>query len=193
MRCRREDGEASYPAGFATQRSGRSPQCRPPMGLVRRDQGARRKSMPEHRRRRATQRSATTPIGPKGYSAASRLVSRPRKRVAVRRHMPATATARFHCRVVGGMGPASSLPLLGDGGTSPSSRRLESGPMTHATDGAGDPGRTSGSQTPLDTAPRRPRDDTSRIMRARFSSRPEEGETRAWLIMSVRRGSAGCC
>jgi len=66
--------------------------------------------MPEHRRRRATTRSATTPVGPKGC---------------------------------GGMAPASSLPLLGDGGTSPSSRRLESGPMAHATDGAGDPGRTS--------------------------------------------------
>ena len=66
--------------------------------------------MPEHRRRRATQRSATTPIGPKGC---------------------------------GGMAPSSSLPLLGDGGTSPSSRRLESGPMAHATDDAGGPGRAS--------------------------------------------------
>jgi len=66
--------------------------------------------MPEHRRRRATQRSATTPIGPKGC---------------------------------GGMAPSSSLPLLGDGGTSPSSRRLEYGPMAHATDDAGGPGRAS--------------------------------------------------
>jgi len=66
--------------------------------------------MPEHRRRRATQRSATTPIGPKGC---------------------------------GGMSPSSSLPLLGDGGTSPSSRRLEYGPMAHATDDAGGPGRAS--------------------------------------------------
>ena len=39
------------------------------MGLVSRDQGARRKSMLEHRRRRATQRSATTPVGPKGCGA----------------------------------------------------------------------------------------------------------------------------
>jgi len=76
-------------------RPGRVPQCRPPMGLVSRDQGARRKSMPEHRRRRATQRS-------------------------------------------------------------PSSRRLESGPMAHATDDAGGPGRASGPKTPLGTAPRRP-------------------------------------
>jgi hypothetical protein len=53
--------------------------------------------MPEHRRRRATQRSGTTPIGPKGC---------------------------------GGMAPSSSC-------------RLESGPMAHATDDAGDPGRTS--------------------------------------------------
>jgi len=66
--------------------------------------------MPVHRRRRATQRSATTPIGPKGC---------------------------------GGMTPSSSLPLLGDGGTSPSSRRLEPGPMTHATDDAGGPGQAS--------------------------------------------------
>jgi len=66
--------------------------------------------MPEHLRRRATQRSATTPIGPKGC---------------------------------GGMAPSSSLPLLGDGGTSPSSRRLESGPMAQATDDAGGPGRAS--------------------------------------------------
>ena len=64
--------------------------------------------MPEQRRRRATQRSAATPIGPKGC---------------------------------GGMAPPSLLPLLGDGGTSPSSRRLESGPMAYATDDAGAPGR----------------------------------------------------
>ena len=98
------------PVGFSTQRPGRVPQCRPPMGLVIRDQGARRKSMPEHRRRRATKRSATTPIGPKGC---------------------------------GGMSPSSSLPLLGDGGTSSSSRRLESGPMALATDDAVGPGRAS--------------------------------------------------
>ena len=66
--------------------------------------------MPEHRRRRVTKRSATTPIGPKGC---------------------------------GGMAPSSSLPLLGDGGTSPSSRRLKYGPMAHATDDAGGPGRAS--------------------------------------------------
>ncbi len=116
--------------------------------------------MPEHRRRRATPRSATTPIGPKGYGAAPRLVTRPWKRVTVRRHPPATATFRFHHRVAGGMTPSSSLTLLGDGGTSPSSRRLESGPMAHATDDAGGPGRASRSQTPLCTAPRRPRDET---------------------------------
>ena len=104
-------------------RPGRVPQCRPPMGLVSRDQGARRKSMLEHRRRRATQRSATTPIGPKGC---------------------------------GGMAPPSSLLLLDDGGTSPSSQRLESGPMAHATDDAGGHGRASGPKTPLGTAPRRP-------------------------------------
>ncbi len=33
------------PVGFSTMRSGRGPQCRPPMGLASRDQGARRKSM----------------------------------------------------------------------------------------------------------------------------------------------------
>jgi len=91
------------PVRFSTQRLGRVPQCRPPMGLVSRDQGARRKSMPVHRRRQATQRSATTPIGPKGYGAAPRLVARPRTRVAVRRRLPATATSRFQRRVVGGM------------------------------------------------------------------------------------------
>ncbi len=69
-----------------------------------------KESMPKHRRRRATQRSATIPIGPKGC---------------------------------GGMAPPSSFPLLGDGGTSPSSRRLESGPMAHATDDAVGPGRAS--------------------------------------------------
>jgi hypothetical protein len=112
----------------APWRSGRSPQYRPPMGLVSRGQGARRKSMPEHLRRRATTRSATTPIGPKGC---------------------------------GGMGPASSLLLLGDGGTSLSSRRLESGPMARATDrcwrALTGPLR---SKTRLGTAPRRPRDET---------------------------------
>ncbi len=55
--------------------------------------------MPVHRRRRATQRSATTPIGPKGYGAASRLVSHPWKRVAVHRLTPVTATFRLHRRV----------------------------------------------------------------------------------------------
>ena len=83
--------------------------------------------MPEHRRRRATQRSATTPIGPKGC---------------------------------GGMTPSSSLPLLGDGGTSPSSRRLESGPMARATDRCW--GASTGSlksKTLLDTALDRPRDE----------------------------------
>ena len=66
--------------------------------------------MPEHRRRRATKRSAATPIGPKGC---------------------------------GGMAPPSSLPLLGDGETSPSSRRLEYVAMALATDDAGGPGRAS--------------------------------------------------
>jgi len=66
--------------------------------------------MPEHRRRRATTRSATTPIGLEGC---------------------------------GGMAPSSSLPLLGDGRTSPSSRRLESGSMARATDDAGGAGRAS--------------------------------------------------
>ena len=84
--------------------------------------------MPEHRRRRATQRLAATPIGPKGC---------------------------------GGMAPPSSLPLLGDGATSPSSRRLESGAMSLATDDAGGSGRASWSKTPLGTAPRRPRYETS--------------------------------
>jgi hypothetical protein len=93
--------------------------------------------MPEHRRRRATKRSATTPIGPKGYGA---------------------------------MAPSSSLPFLGDGGTSPSSRRLESGTMAHATDDTGERGRASqgaqayltvrraprGEQTPLGAVHRRP-------------------------------------
>jgi hypothetical protein len=65
-------------------------------------------SMPEHRRRRPTKRSAATPIGPKGC---------------------------------GGMAPSSSLTLLGDGETSPSSRRLESGAMAPATDDAGGCGR----------------------------------------------------
>jgi len=43
----------------------------------------------------------------------------------------------------GGMAPSSSLPLLGDGGTSLSSRRLEAGAMALATDDAGGSGRTS--------------------------------------------------
>ena len=170
MRSRREGGEVSCPVGFATQRPGRVPQCRPPMGLVSRGQGARRKSMPVHRRRRATKRSATTAIGPKGYGAASRLVSRPRKRVAVHRLLPATPTCRFHRRVVGGMAPSSSLPFLGDGGTSPSSRRLEFGTMAHATGDTRVTTRTSqgaqaystvrraprGEQTPLGAVYRRP-------------------------------------
>ena len=66
--------------------------------------------MPEHRRRRATKRSAAIPIGPKGCGA---------------------------------MAPSSSLPLLGDGETSPSSRRLESRTMALATDDAGGSGRAS--------------------------------------------------
>ena len=66
--------------------------------------------MPQHRRRRATKRLATTPAGPKGC---------------------------------GGMAPFSSLPLLGDGATSPSSRRLDSGAMALATDDAGGSGRAS--------------------------------------------------
>ena len=83
--------------------------------------------MPEHRRRRATQRSATTPIGPEGC---------------------------------GGIAPSSSLPLLGDGGTSPSSRRLESGPMALATDDIGGRGRASWSKTQHLTTSRGPRDAT---------------------------------
>ena len=47
----------------------------------------------------------------------------------------------------GGMASSSSLPLLGDGETSPSSRRLESGAMALATDGAGGSGRTSRART----------------------------------------------
>ncbi len=43
----------------------------------------------------------------------------------------------------GGMAPSPLLPLLGDGGTSRSSRRLESGAMALATDDAGDSGRAS--------------------------------------------------
>ncbi len=100
--------------------------------------------MPEHLRRRATQRSATTPIGPKGC---------------------------------GGMSPPSSLPLLGAGGTSPSSRRLESGPMAHATGDAGGPGRASqgaervlevrraprGEKTPLGVMHRRPQQKAGEI------------------------------
>jgi hypothetical protein len=66
--------------------------------------------MPEHRRRRATKRSAAIPIGPKGCGA---------------------------------MAPSSLLQLLGDGETSPSSRRLESGAMELATDDAGDSDRAS--------------------------------------------------
>jgi len=101
-------------------------------------------SMPEHRRRRATQRSATTPFGPKGC---------------------------------GGMAPSSSLPFLGDGRTSPSSRHLEYGPMAHATDDAGGPGRTSqgadsyltvrgaprGEKTPLGAMYRRPQPEAGEI------------------------------
>jgi hypothetical protein len=52
MRLRRKGGEVPCPVGFATKRSGRVPQCRPPMGLVSGDQGARSKSMPEASKRR---------------------------------------------------------------------------------------------------------------------------------------------
>ncbi len=80
--------------------------------------------MPEHRRRRATKRSAATPIGPKGCGA---------------------------------MASSSSLSLLGDGETSPSSRRLEYGAMALATDDAGGCGRASrGAETYL-TVRRAPR------------------------------------
>jgi hypothetical protein len=41
----------------------------------------------------------------------------------------------------GGVAPSSSLPLLGDGRTSPSSRLLEFGPTAPATDGTGGPGQ----------------------------------------------------
>jgi hypothetical protein len=55
---------------------------------------------PRRRQRSVAEGSLTgKPIGPKGYGAASRLVSRPRKRVAVGRLLPATATSRFHLRV----------------------------------------------------------------------------------------------
>ena len=87
---------------FATNRPGSGPQCRPPMGLVSRDQGARRKSMLEYRRRRATKRSAVIPIGPKGYGAASRLVSHHHQRVsdglALRRALGHLALLSAGCR-----------------------------------------------------------------------------------------------
>ena len=82
--------------------------------------------MPEHRRRRATKRSAAIPIGPKGC---------------------------------GGMAPFSSLPLLGDGVTSPSSRRLESGAMALATDDAGGSGRASRGAESYLTVRRAPRSE----------------------------------
>jgi hypothetical protein len=50
--------------------------------------------------------------------------------------------------------------------TSPSSRRLESRPMAHATDDAGDSGRALRSQTPLGTSPHRPRNVTPWVVRA---------------------------
>jgi hypothetical protein len=83
-------------------------------------------SMPEHRRRQATKRSAATPIGPKGC---------------------------------GGMAPPSSLLLLGDGGTSPSSPRLESGAMALATDDAGGCGRASRGAESYLTVRRAPRSE----------------------------------
>jgi len=101
------------------------------------------KSMPEHRRRRATQRSATTPIGPKG------------------------------CR---GMAPASSLPLLGDGGTSPSSRRLESGPMARATDDAGGPSRASQGAERVLAVRRAPRGEKTPLGVMHRRSQQEAGE-----------------
>jgi hypothetical protein len=154
--------------------------------------------MPEHRRRRATQRSATTPIGPKGYGAASRLVTRPRKRVAVRRQLPAPATARFQCRVVGGMAPSSSLPLLNDGGTSPSSRRLESGTMAHATDDAGGHGQASmarraystvrraprGEKTPLGAMHRRPQQEAGEICGLRLAKHRQRDDQ----VTSFKKG-----
>ncbi len=82
--------------------------------------------MPEHRRQRATKRSAAIPIGPKGC---------------------------------GGMAPASSLPLLGDGETSPSSRRLDSGAMALATDDAGGSGRASRGAESYLTVRRAPRSE----------------------------------
>ena len=100
--------------------------------------------MPEHRRQRATKRSAATPIGPKGCGA---------------------------------MTPSSSLTLLGDGETSPSSRHLEYGAMALATDDAGGCGRASqgaervlavrraprGEKTPLGTVHRRPQQKVGEI------------------------------
>ena len=80
--------------------------------------------MPEHRRRRATKRSAAIPIGPKGCGA---------------------------------MAPSSLLPLLDDGETSPSSRRLEYGAMALATDDAGGSGRTSQGAESYLTVRRAPR------------------------------------
>ena len=100
-------------------------------------------SMPEHRRRRATKRSAAIPIGPKGC---------------------------------GGMAPSSSLPLLGDGETSPSSRRLEYGAMALATDDAGGSGRASQGAECVLTVRRAPRGEKTPLGTVHRRPQPEAGE-----------------
>ena len=95
-------------------------------------------SMPEHRRRRATKRSAAIPIGPKGCGA---------------------------------MAPSSLLPLLGDGETSRSSRRLESEAMALATDDAGGFGRASWGAESYLTVRRAPRSE--KIPRGAVHRRPQ--------------------
>jgi len=79
----------------------------------------------------------------------------------------------------GAMAPSSSLPLLGDGVTSPSSRRLEYGVMALATEGTGGCGRASqgaqsyltvrraprGEKTPLGAVHRRPQQEAGEICR----------------------------
>jgi len=99
--------------------------------------------MPEHRRRRATKRSAETPIGPEGC---------------------------------GGMAPPSSLPLLGDGVTSPSSRRLESGAMALATDDAGGSGRVSRGAESYSTVRRAPRSEKTPLSVVHRRPQLEVGE-----------------
>ena len=77
----------------------------------------------------------------------------------------------------GAMAPSTLLPLLGDGETSPSSRRQEYGAMALATDDAGGCGRASrgaesyltvrraprGEKTPLGAVHRRPQQEAGEI------------------------------